>query len=333
MTRRSTVMRSLELLEELPVDAHEMRRRVVESMRLLDMADTAGVVGLADSSEPGVIDITWQVFTGEERARQLIDRVTAPQTRHLAWRHSDLHHSPRRQRRRFHSIGDLFERRTAFIEGESWQRLYAASGVSDQTRLLVAHAGFIVAFVFLLRFQGAPNFSGEPRLQRLVPRMRGALIAAHGLAAQPGEPADFVVDPAGRVLFASSAGKQWTAMPGFSEWLTQRVRAVDGGVEDKASSGRSCVDASTSITRVFGSEGVRYLVHVARQPLLRLSALASLSPAQQEVAELAGAGATLTEIARMTNRSHETVRSHLSVVYERLQVSSRAELGRVVALA
>ncbi len=332
MTRRSTVMRSLELLEELPADADEIRRRVLESMRLLDVADAAGVVGLADSSEPGVIDITWSALTGDERVRQLIDRASAPGLKHLAWQHTDLHRCPRAQRRRFHSIDDLLDRRTA-VETETWQRIYAASGVSDQTRLLVVHAGSIVGFVFLLRFQGSPNFLGEPRLQRLVPRLRGALVAAHGLATQPEEPADFVVDPGGRIRFASNTGKHWTAMPGFPEWLAQRVRAVDGSAEDRASSGRSSLDASTNITRVFGSEGVRYLVHVARPPPLRLSVLASLSPAQREVAELAGAGATLTEIARMTNRSHETVRSHLAVVYERLQVSSRAELGRVIALA
>lgn len=56
-----------------------------------------------------------------------------------------------------------------------------------------------------------------------------------------------------------------------------------------------------------------------------------LSPRQLEVAELAAVGATVTEIASTLQSSIETVRSHLKEVYRRLDVSSRAELSRILA--
>jgi DNA-binding NarL/FixJ family response regulator len=52
------------------------------------------------------------------------------------------------------------------------------------------------------------------------------------------------------------------------------------------------------------------------------------------VAELAAAGMTNREVARVTYMSAKTVEAHLASVYRKLGIRSRAQLGaRVAALA
>lgn len=64
----------------------------------------------------------------------------------------------------------------------------------------------------------------------------------------------------------------------------------------------------------------------AASPLLRL-----LGARQREVALRAARGESLKLIAAELGISHETVRSHLSAVYRRLGVSTRAELARLLS--
>lgn len=54
--------------------------------------------------------------------------------------------------------------------------------------------------------------------------------------------------------------------------------------------------------------------------------LSQLTPTQLRIATLAAAGATAGEIGRLLVRSPETVREHLTRIYERLGVGSRTEL-------
>lgn len=56
------------------------------------------------------------------------------------------------------------------------------------------------------------------------------------------------------------------------------------------------------------------------------SVSAELSPRQIEVTELAIAGATIEDMARILGVSENTVRSHLKAIYRKLDVSSRVEL-------
>lgn len=55
--------------------------------------------------------------------------------------------------------------------------------------------------------------------------------------------------------------------------------------------------------------------------------LLRLTPMQRRVASLAAAGATAVEIAAELGRSPDTVREHLSRIYQRLGVASRSELA------
>ncbi|MFE3287983.1 helix-turn-helix transcriptional regulator, partial [Streptomyces sp. NPDC059233] len=61
--------------------------------------------------------------------------------------------------------------------------------------------------------------------------------------------------------------------------------------------------------------------------------LAELTLREKEVAALAGEGCKSKEIAMRLTVSHRTVEAHLTRIYSKLGVTSRAELARLVALA
>ncbi|MGD9688585.1 MAG: LuxR C-terminal-related transcriptional regulator [Phycisphaerales bacterium] len=64
-------------------------------------------------------------------------------------------------------------------------------------------------------------------------------------------------------------------------------------------------------------------------PLTRRRALiARLTPAQHEIVLLLSEGRTEQEVAAMTRRSPSTVRGHIKTIYDRLRVSTRADLLR-----
>ena len=328
MGARSNTARAHHLLKELPAEPGEIRRRVVAALSLLDISDASGAVGLARTSVPGHLGIPWSHVSGDERASRLVGRVASPDGRPHAFQLLDLRRTPMAQRRRFHAVGELYDREMV-DRSPTWQRLYQPFRVSDQSRLVATHAGSIVGYVFLLRFRGAPCFSPSgPRLQALVPAIRRALVLADRSASRPEAPADFVVDPQGKIRFASAEGHGWTEVPGFVDELRALVRGADSGHHPRSRG--PCLAADASITRVGGQGGVRYLVHVAPPKPIRLVAAALLSPSQLLVAELAAKGSTLAEIAEMTGRSRETVRTHLAAAYRRLNVSSRAELGGIM---
>jgi DNA-binding CsgD family transcriptional regulator len=65
--------------------------------------------------------------------------------------------------------------------------------------------------------------------------------------------------------------------------------------------------------------------------LTRSSAL-TLTPTEAQVARLAGAGLSTRDVAAELGISPRTVETHLASLYGKLGVTSRAELGRVMAL-
>ncbi|MCZ7681868.1 MAG: LuxR C-terminal-related transcriptional regulator [Sandaracinaceae bacterium] len=143
----------------------------------------------------------------------------------------------------------------------------------------------------------------------------------------PEGPADIVLDPRGRVRFASLEARAWLERSGFREHLASLVRRADGERPPSSTHAGGLID----LVRVHGEVGrVRYLAHVTPARPLRLAPVSALTDAQREIAQLVAAGATVPEVAEMTERSRETVRSHLKAIYERLGVASRAELARAL---
>lgn len=219
--------------------------------------------------------------------------------------------------------------RRAFEESPVFRLVYAPNGIAHHQRLLAYHGRRHVGWIGLVRLVGAKPFRRlhRARLQPLVEPVLAALTQADRLerALVPGEPADFIVDARGVVEYASAAGRAWLAHADFVDGLRALVRSMDVGAPTPS------LPALPRVVRLDDGGGrVRYLVHVAPAPDLVLSGAVALSKAQREVAELAAAGATVDDIARVLARGKETVRTHLKHAYRRLGVASRVELARAL---
>ena len=69
----------------------------------------------------------------------------------------------------------------------------------------------------------------------------------------------------------------------------------------------------------------------ARPRSVRLSGVESLTASERRVAEMAAEGLTNRQIAQALFVTPKTVEVHLSSVYRKLEISSRAELARVLS--
>ncbi len=299
---------------------------------LLDVGEAHHAIFFRAVQGPaGPLVARWLHLGGSERARAVTARFysavpveTVRDVPSAAW---DPGHLRAFELRGFVERSALFPDRV-WQETRIYQDIFAPIGVSDQQRLLVADGRSLVGWIGLLRDGGAENFAlrDRKRLAPLVAPIAARVVAAARLdAAASGEPGDLVVRPDGEVEFASANGKLWIEQEGFSDALRQRVRAIDRGLVDA----RSAVldgGAETSVLRLDGREGVRYLVNVRRARPLRVSPLVELTEAERDVAEIAAAGATAREIAVERGTSEGTVRNQLKRIYRVLGVASRMEL-------
>jgi DNA-binding CsgD family transcriptional regulator len=324
----SNVARSLALLSELPGDAAAIRARAAAALTATELGDGTGVFGFAASSPTVRHPLRWGLAEGAAQA--LYARALDPLSGRHAFGQTDLRLAQPIEHRSFRNVGQLTAR-GSMLESATWSELYEPARIWDQVRLLVTRDDEVVAYALLVRGVGAPLFGpAEARvLQRLVRPLQRALVAADAIERDgtPDGPADFVLDARGRVLFASREAQAWLRKSGFREHLARLVRAADRERIPSSTVGRGRID----LVRVHGrAEGLRYLAHVTPLRPLRLSPAAALTEAQREIAALLASGATVSEIATMVGRSVETVRSHLKAIYQRLGVSSRAELVRAL---
>lgn len=132
---------------------------------------------------------------------------------------------------------------------------------------------------------------------------------------------DYVVGEDGAVRFASG---EPSAQPAGT--IGRCAREFLCGARD----GESIVGSwRLSMSRLVGSDAQAALVRVRRVGGGHAPQLARLSDVKRRVAALAGAGATVPEIATTIGRQPETVRAHLKDIYAALGVGSRVELAEV----
>lgn len=131
-----------------------------------------------------------------------------------------------------------------------------------------------------------------------------------------------------RLRSSSRAPFLWVDVTRGADVVRAGVRAIDAGSLDPA---RIALERRhVAVSRLDTEGGVRYLLRIGLPAPLTMAPDSSLSGAQREVAQLAAAGATVSEIARALQRSVGTVRTHLAEVYRRLGVSNRIELTRAL---
>jgi DNA-binding CsgD family transcriptional regulator len=120
---------------------------------------------------------------------------------------------------------------------------------------------------------------------------------------------------------------QWADQHAFASWARPRIDAPSPPTPFGQQATHSGPAAFLRVMRHAAGGATCALEPVA--PMILPPVLTALSPALRRVASLAAAGATVPEIARALDRSPETVKESLAKVYERLGVSSRAELAAV----
>lgn len=299
-----------------------LRRRVAELTR-----EAAGgaiglwyVFGMIDG-EPYPID--WKADHGVEPIfwRWLHER--------LQWPAGDPRMPDRRTLGRFVTIGSIFASRM-LAETTFYQRCIVPMGVTDQVRMMVYFRGRHVGWIGAMRTGGDRPFGDRDlrRLRRVSASIRSALVHAEALsnAASPQEACDLVLDTQGRVELASVSAAPILEHPEREPMLAQWVRDVERGREPL----RVLAGMSVHWSRLSGSMGSRYLLHLEPAEAVTLLPAVGLSRTQRAVAEYAAAGAHVREIAEVLGVAPTTVRTHLRAVYTTLEVANRAELARAL---
>jgi DNA-binding CsgD family transcriptional regulator len=124
--------------------------------------------------------------------------------------------------------------------------------------------------------------------------------------------------------------------PGWSRFDVGRTLLVRGEALRHARSRRDSGEVLGRAHAIFRDLGAavwadRVTAEQARLGLTRSSALV-LTPTEARVARLAGDGLSTRDVAAELGISPRTVETHLASLYGKLGVTSRAELGRVMAL-
>lgn len=249
-------------------------------------------------------------------------------SRHLAeqipWPHGDPRLPDRRWNRRFLRMSSLISM-DAFAPTKLFRRCWGPAGIHDQLRLVVYHRDEFVGWIGAVRAQGEPPFRRADlrRVSPLADALSDALIHAHSIETSGGiEGCDLLLRPDGSVEHASEEGWRLVASPGGLD----DIRAWVSGVDHDERHARVLHGNRVRWSRLFNEHGSRYLLHLDPIAPLRMHATYVLSRTQREMAALASAGATVEEIAQMSDLMASTVRAHLRQVYQRLGVNNRAEL-------
>ena len=126
------------------------------------------------------------------------------------------------------------------------------------------------------------------------------------------------------------------APSGWSRFDVARVLLVRGEALRHARARRDADEALRRARGIFADLGASVWVQRATDELARLgltrSSALTLTPTEARVARLAGDGLSTRDVAEEMGISPRTVETHLASLYGKLGVTSRAELGRAMAL-
>lgn len=242
----------------------------------------------------------------------------------LEWEHADVRRLPAAWLGRFRRTRRVIQdpERT-YYPTHFYRAIVAPLRVFDQLRMLVAHRGELIAWIGALRHDGEPEFErrSERRVAATACALADALAGAHVAERAGRTSCDLLLTPTGRVEMASDSGRVLVACPRCRLELREWLREADSGREPAT----LVCGMRVRWTRMYSPRRVRYSLHLEPVQPARLNA--PLSETQRRVAELAARGLTVRQIGGLIAIGEATVRTHLKAVYQRLGVSSRAELA------
>lgn len=205
--------------------------------------------------------------------------------------------------------------------------LFEGLDVHDQLRTVLTCDNRLLGWLGLIRRGNDHSFSvrQERLLDEAVPAIKDNLLNAEALEAQIAEASQSgVFHSDGEIDCLSTDMETWLT-PDKYHFLRDRIIELDDrNVEHHA---ESLDGAKIDILRLHSSDDVRYLIRIERPQLLTIDPSYWLTERQREVAHYVMSGATSPEIAEQLHVSAETVKSHIKNIFERLDISSRAELA------
>jgi DNA-binding CsgD family transcriptional regulator len=188
---------------------------------------------------------------------------------------------------------------------------------ADSIETLIALGELEWACSYLERYELHTNRLGSPLAREGVLRCRGLLAAAKG-----------------DIEAAFEAFEPALSERPERAWPFERARTLLclGTVRRQTQQKRAARAALEQALAVFEELGARLWAEKARAELRRISGRRApseeLTESELRVAELASQGRTNKEIAAELYMGVSTVEAHLSRVYRKLGIGSRAELGR-----
>jgi DNA-binding NarL/FixJ family response regulator len=203
----------------------------------------------------------------------------------------------------------------------------------DQLRVLVCDGPVLLAWIGAL--QPAPFEARQRRMmQRIVPALRRRLIVEHLLTTAPNSrkmldaaleaipTAAFVVGARGAIVQTNAAGRAW-----LDRDRTEVRAALREAVQGATRAPRF------DVTCVAGAGGQTCSLAVLRRgaapPSVHAASAAaywSFTPRQAEVLALLVDGVSTRTIAGMLKVAERTIEAHLTAMFQRAQVATRAEL-------
>jgi DNA-binding CsgD family transcriptional regulator len=161
-----------------------------------------------------------------------------------------------------------------------------------------------------------------------TPRALGAALRAAGLV-QGGEQGLALLREAVEVVTGSPAKLEHAkARTELGAALRRANRRSDAREQLRHALELATICGATSLAARAGSE---LLATGARPRRIALSGVASLTPSERRVAEMAAQGPTNREIAQALFVTQRTVEVHLTSIYRKLAISSRAQLAAALA--
>lgn len=210
------------------------------------------------------------------------------------------------------------------LDKASSRRLAFGGVESDVLAGLVGHEEGVIGWLAAFPKHGARRAEHEA-----WDRARDGVVRALSAAAPlPSEGATLIVCPERGPYWGCSRSGMWLALPELPQELQRLAREflVSGEERQTAHTGL----ASAQLTRLSGGRGSQTLVELTPARALPVPLQACLSPRQLQVASYLEVGATLDEIASALDIGRETVRTHAKAIYQRLEVSTRLDLSRLL---
>ena len=218
------------------------------------------------------------------------------------------------------------------------RNVLARFGVTDddQCRVLVCDGPSLLAWVGAIR-QGGVDDVHRRTLQRLVPALRRRLQVERLLSTSPDTRAmldaalaaipapAFFTDATGRLLESNPSGLAWLEQHGADGRAALRLAVTRG----------DCDQFAVTPVVAPGCPGMRLLVLrprgcLAASQCATAAARWSFTPRQAQVLVLLVQGMTTRTIAATLGTAERTIEVHLTTMFDKAQVESRAELAAAV---